>query len=41
MFNNNKQVGRTRVNWNHDSKKTKKTHVQQLADSNNQPLPGP
>jgi|TARA_Y100001936_G_scaffold251907_2_gene309600 hypothetical protein len=29
MFNNNKQVGRTRVNWNHDSKKTKKTHVQQ------------
>ena len=29
MFNNHKQSGRTRVNWKNDSKKTKKTHVQQ------------
>ena len=29
MYNNHKQMGRSRVNWKNDSKKTKKTHVQQ------------
>ena len=29
MYNNHKQMGRSRVNWKHDSKKTRKTHVQQ------------
>ena len=29
MYSNHKQVGRSRVNWKNDSKKTKKTHVQQ------------
>ena len=29
MYSNHKQMGRSRVNWNYDSKKTKKTHVQQ------------
>ena len=28
MYSNHKQMGRSRVNWNYDSKKTKKTHVQ-------------
>ena len=29
MYSNHKQVGRSRVNWKRESKKTKKTHVQQ------------
>ena len=28
MYSNHKQMGRSRVNWNYESKKTKKTHVQ-------------
>ena len=29
MYSNHKQMGRPRVNWKRDSKKTRKTHVQQ------------